>query len=303
MYLLPLLLALLLQDPQSPPGVTVRPTIDATAKASWDALAKATFAEKPATAFDLHFHLRVRPDEIQSNDLTAHYQFLSPGFVRATLESGREHLRGPKGDYLIDGEESFKLVGREAAEDKKQIDEAVGVARNFLALTDPARLKPSSILPGASPEGLLPLELHERARGLNWINITTDGFHLLSSTKELPPGARRTQQALLGISGESPTLELAVVLEETFGADGIRVQEPQHILLDLQATTPLDSFQVPRHLRVHQLVPKQPEAKQPETKQPETKQPETLFRAKPTYELWLRGGTLRPEFGADAFLP
>ena len=121
MYLLPLLLALLLQDPQSPSEATARPTIDATAKASWDALAKATFAEKPVTAFDLHFHLRVRPDEIQSNDLTAHYRFLSPGFVRATLESGREHLRGPKGDYLIDGEESLKLVGREAAEDKKQI--------------------------------------------------------------------------------------------------------------------------------------------------------------------------------------
>ncbi len=288
MYLLPLLIALLLQDPQSSSEAAAPPTIDAAAKASWDALAKATFAEKPATAFDLHFHLRVRPDAIQSNDLTAHYRFLSPGFVRATLESGREHLRGPKGDYLIDGEESFKLVGREAAEDKKQIDEAVGVARNFLALTDPARLKPSSVLLGASPEELLPLELHERARGLNWINITTDGFHLLSSTKRLPPGARRTQQALLGISTESSTLELAVVLEETFGADGVRLKAPQHILLDLRASTALDGFQVPRHLRVHQLTPVQSKMK---------------FRAKPTFELWLRGGTLRPKFSADTFLP
>ncbi len=288
MYLLPLLLALLLQDPQSPPEPAARPTIDATAKASWDALAKATFAEEPVTAFDLHFHLRVRPDEIQSNDLTAHYRFLSPGFVRATLESGREHLRGPKGDYLIDGDESFKLVGREAAEDKKQIDESVGVARNFLALTDPARLKPSSVLPGASPEGLLPLMLHERAHALNWINITTNGFHLLSSTKELPLGARRTQRALLGISTETNTLDLAVVLEETFGADGVRLQAPQHILLDLRATTALDGFQVPRHLRVHQLTPGQSKTK---------------FRDKPTFELWLRGGTLRPVFNADAFLP
>lgn len=288
MYLLPLLLALLIQDPQAPSEPAVRPAFDATAKASWDALAKATFAEKPVTAFDLRFHLRIRPDEIQSNDLAAHYQFLSPDFVRTTLESGREHLRGPKGDYLIDGDESFKLVGREAAEDKKQIDESVGVARNFLALTDPARLKPSSILPGASPEGLLPPELHERARSLNWIRITTNGFHLLSSTKTLPEGARRTQQALLGISAESSTLELAVVLEETFGADGIRLQAPQHILLDLRTTAVLDSFQVPHHLRVHQLIPKNST---------------TQFRTKPTFELWLRGGTLRPEFSADAFLP
>ena len=293
MYLLPLLLALLIQDPQTPSVPAARPAFDATAKASWDALAKATFAEKPATAFDLQFHLRVRPDEIQSNDLTAHYRFLSPGFVRATLESGREHLRGPKGDYLIDGEESLKLVGREAAEDKKQIDETIGVARNFLALTDPARLKPSSVRPGASPEGLLPVNLHERARDLNWINITTNGFHLLSSTEKLPEGARRTQQALLGISPESSTLQFAVVLEETFGADGVRLRAPQHLLIDLRSTTALDGFQVPRHLRMHQLIPRQELAQQSPTK----------FRAKPTFELWLRGGSLRPRFSADDFLP
>ena len=290
MYILPLLLALLIQGPQTPPEA---PENDAVAKASWEALAKATFAKEPATAFDLNFHLRIRPDDIQSNDLTAHYRFLSPGFVRATLESGREHLRGPKGDYLIDGEESVKLVGREAAEDKKQIDETVGVARNFLALTDPARLKPSSIQPGVSPEGLLPEELHERARALNWINISTNGFHLLSSTEKLPEGARRTQQALLGISPETSTLALAVVLEETFGADGVRLRAPQHILLDLRSTTALDNFQVPRHLRMHQLIPKQKLAAQSPMK----------FRAKPTFELWLRGGTLRPEFNAEAFLP
>jgi len=288
MNLLPILLSLLIQDPQATPEAPPAANMDAAAQATWDALSKATFAEAPVTAFDLKFHLRIRPDEIQSNDLTAHYRFLSPGFVRATLESGREHLRGPKGDYLIDGDEAFKLVGREAAEDKKQIDEAVGVARNFLALTDPARLKPSSVLPGATPLKLLPSALLERARSLNWITITTDGFHLLSSTEKLPEGAKRTQQALLGISTESSTLEIAVVLEETFGADGVRLRAPQHVLLDLQKTKELDNFQVPRHLRVHQLIPTQKAAK---------------FRDRPTFELWLRGGTLRPQLSADAFLP
>jgi len=280
-----MLLILLAQDPTTAPQ---SPTTDAAAKAVWDSLAEATLAEKPATAFDLHFHLRVRPDDIQSNDLTAHYRFLSPGFVRATLESGREHLRGPQGDYLIDGEETLKLVGREAAEDKRQIDESIGVARNFLALTDPTRLKPSSIHPAAAPTHLLPPLLQERARDLRWINITTSGFHLLSSARAVPEGGRRVQQALLGISADAPVLQLAIVVEDTLSSDSSPIAPSQHVLLDLRRTASLDSFQVPRHLRVHQLS-RSGDAQ--------------IFRSKPSFELWLRGGTLRPKFSADAFLP
>lgn len=292
MLTLPLLLSLLLlQDPPAPPSapaVPAAPTTDAAARATWDALAKATLDEKPVTAFDLAFHLRVRPDDVQTNDLRARYCFLSPGFVRVELESGREHLRGPDGDYLIDREEVLKLVGREATEDKKQIDEAVGVARNFLALTDPARLKPRTVQPATAPEHLLPVVLRERASSLRWISITTDGFHLLSSQAPLPEGARRVQHALLGLDPKDPVLELALVVEDTLDSDGAPLASPSQVLLDLRRSAVLDGFQVPRHLRVHGL-------------DPATQTP--IFRTKPSYELWLRGGTLRPKFKADAFRP
>lgn len=293
MFFLPFFL-LFLQDPVATPEATTEPAAsaqpagDADAKSAWDALAKATLDEKPVTAFDLVFHLRVRPDDIQTNDLAARYRFLSPGFVRATLESGREHLRGPAGDYLMDGEEVLKLVGREAAEDKKQLDEAVGVAKNFLALTDLARLKPREVQSAEAPLQLLPSDLTERAKGLRWISITTDGFHLLSSSAKLPEGARRVQHALLGLHAKDPILELAVIVENTLGADGLQIAKPSQVLLDLRQSAALDGFQVPRHLRVHSLglVNSAPR-----------------FRQKPAYELWLRGGTLRPEFTADAFRP
>ena len=195
MFALPLLLSLLLlQEPSNAPAVPsadAAVAADSDANAAWKALAEATLDEKPITAFDLVFHLRVRPDDIQTNDLAARYRFLSPDFVRATLESGREHLRGPAGDYLIDGDEVLKLVGREAAEDKKQIDEAVGVAKNFLALSDPARLKPRAVQNALAPTHLLPTDLEERAGALRWISINTDGFHLLTSSAKLPAGARR----------------------------------------------------------------------------------------------------------------
>jgi len=291
MFALPILLSLLLlQDPPAPtptPAIPASAT-DAAARAAWEALAKATLDEKPVTAFDLAFHLRVRSDNVQTNDIAARYRFLSPGFVRATLESGREHLRGPDGDYLIDGEEVLRLVGREATEDKKQIDETIGIARNFLALTDPARLQPSSVQPAAAPEHLLPPDLEERARTLNWISITTDGFHLLSSSAPLPEGARRVQHALLGIDPKAPVLRLALIVEDTLGADGSPVTRPGLVLLDLRRSAALDGFEVPRHLRVHELDPM---ALTPR------------FRAKPSFELWLRGGTLRPEFLADSFRP
>ena len=293
MFFLPLFL-LLLQDPAAAPPATAAPQAsaepagDPDAKAAWKALAKATFAEEPVTAFDLAFHLRVRPDDIQTNDLAARYRFLSPGYVRATLESGREHLRGPAGDYLIDGEEVLKLVGREATEDKKQLDEAVGVAKNFLALTDLARLKPQEVSGALAPMHLLPEELKERASTLRWISIRTDGFHLLSSSAKLPEGARRVQRAVLGLHTKDPVLELAVIIEDTLGADGLPLSKPSQVLLDLRQSAALDEFQVPRHLRVHglELVNNVPR-----------------FRAKPSYELWLRGGTLRPKFVADAFKP
>ncbi len=293
MFFLPIFL-LFLQDPaaapkaKAEPSVSAEPAADPGAKAAWEALAKATFAEEPVTAFDLAFHLRVRPDDIQTNDLAARYRFLSPGYVRATLESGREHLRGPAGDYLIDGEEVLKLVGREATEDKKQLDEAVGVAKNFLALTDLARLKPQEVSGALAPMHLLPEELKERASTLRWISIRTDGFHLLSSSAKLPEGARRVQRAVLGLHTKDPVLELAVIIEDTLGADGLPLSKPSQVLLDLRQSAALDEFQVPRHLRVHglELVNNVPR-----------------FRAKPSYELWLRGGTLRPKFVADAFKP
>ena len=284
--LLPLLL-LLPQDAPTPLPLPA-PTTPEAAQAAWDALARATLDEQPVTAFDLAFHLRLRPDDIQSNDLAARYRFLAPDFIRATLESGREHLRGPDGDYLIDGKETLKLVGREATEDKKQLDETIGIARNFLALTDPARLQPTAIQPASAPSHLLPETLQQQANTLRWIEITTTGFHLLHSSAPLPKEAHRQQHALLGLDPNTPTLRLALIVEDTLSPQNNPLLPPSLVLLDLRNSATLDDFQVPRHLRLHELDPTAPTPR---------------FRTKPTFELWLRGGTLRPEFTVDTFRP
>lgn len=264
---------------------------DATPEARelWLAMCAATLApgrtRRPVESFRLSFDLRWRPSDQQSNDVHATYSFLAPkGFVRYSLESGREHVRGPEGDWMIDGENKVKLVGREFGEDRRQIDEAVRIARNFVSLTDPSRLRISK-LELAKPVKGLPQKLVTRASKLTWLRIESPDFHLYR-TDGKPQEATtpvRSFQVDLGLDPATKRIEVAKLSE-------LGSPRTAPVLIHFSDFRAMDDFMIPHGLLFYELEPRSKPL---------------VFRNLPTSDLVLlkESGTLRAELGAKDFQP
>ncbi len=294
------------QTPEQAPGsapIVDRPTLEpgvlpadtsARARELWQALIERNQGPEPIQAFDLAFFIRHRSqDGRQSNDLEARYRFLRPGFVRVSLPSGREHLRGPRGDFLLDAGEAQPLTTRTHVEDRRQLDEAVATARNFLSLTDPARLRITRLRALDAPPFGLPPELGAALEGLVWLEITSPDFHLVG--REVPQTARARAAAAaspplfrtaIGV-GADQQVELAVIHEEQAGALALG---PSTMLVDLEGHTQIDGYRVPRLLRIHEV---------------DLEQSPWAFRPRAATELFLKPESvgLRPKLAPEQFLP
>jgi len=191
-----------------------------SAKQAWLKIAAATGFEGEVQSFDLHFNLILRQEELD-NQTRAHLRFLRPGYLFAELGSGRSHLRGPEGDYLIDGKEVIRLVGREGQEDQKQIDRTLALARNFVGLVDPTKLRILDLVELEAPPAGLPAEIESRdywghdepnvqALGaeLKWLSLRSPDFEL-----ENAGGASRNavRSCLIGYEPNTMDVELAVI--------------------------------------------------------------------------------------------
>jgi hypothetical protein len=252
------------------------------ARALWRRVVDATRAAgespPPVSAFDLAFDLRTRREG--RNDARLRFRYLERGFVRATLESGREHLRGPQGDFLIDGEQKLALADtRENEEDRRQIEEELAIARNFVALTDPGRLRVASLARLDAPPTGMPPELAQQAAALEWLEVSSPDFRLF---KGEPGGATPLYLARLGVERASGRLALAQI-----GRDLRRPRPDERALLvDLRAPKRLDGWMIPHEIYVRTFD-------------------EELgrFEERPALELGLRSGSLRPALGPDDFRP
>jgi hypothetical protein len=263
-----------------PPGTSP------AARALWERLLAATLAPAPVRSFDLRFYLVHRREGPGTNTTQARIRFLWPAFVRASLQSGREHVRGPEGDWLIDHEERVRLIGREGAEDKKQIDETISIARNFLALSDPLSLRLAELAALAGPPEGLPPALVGRARELDWLALTSPDFRLYRSA-ERPAGAPPPlYRALLGIDRIAGQAELAWIAEA--GAPGSLASSA--LLVHLQHHERRSGFLVPMRLAVYEIS--------------ELGLPRA-FREEPSSELTLKqdGVDLRATLAPADFLP
>jgi hypothetical protein len=252
--LVPLVLGLG-QAPALPPDAS------ADARELWQALLTATRptaaggARAPVTAFDLAFDGRLRSGEKATNDFNdARYRFYAPDCVRTTLESGVERMRGPEGDWLVDWnhEEKVKLVGRDFDEDRRELDETLDVARNFVALTDPARLdvKGLRLLPAAP--AYLPSELAKLTTKLAWLEVESPGLRL---TRGSAAAQGAVYKAHLGLDRERHLPRIAVIFEDRGG----RMDRTSALLVELDEYAPLDDFQVPHVIRTYPTQPPGPE--------------------------------------------
>jgi hypothetical protein len=250
------------------------------ARALWTQLVAATAGEasEPIRAFDLSFDARVYSGEKQSNDGAARYLFLAPGFVRMVLESGRERMRGPDGDFLVDKSGVYPLRGRDFAEDVRELEETVAVARLFVGLTDPSTLRLASldVLPAAP--GRLPEGLAQRAAQLDWIVVTSPDFRGRTDDSRVT-----LDRVEIGLERGTHLPLLALVTDP---------REPgSAVLARLEQYQPLDGYRVPWKVTTWRVTPG-PAGAAPRP-----------FEDKPAVKLWLKQGRLRPSLQADDFKP
>ncbi len=263
------------------------PVASQAARERWNSLAAELTKEEPVRSFLLEFYLRQQPrDRPQSNDLRLTFSFLAPSFIRAKLESGRTHLRGPQGDYLLEkNQEAIKLVGREGAEDRKQLDQMAAIASNFVGLTDPRTLRLASLETlDAAPSGIHPK--HKSALApLVWLRATSPDFYLgpqRPATDSTPPLYR----ADLGIDPETKAVRFALI-HELFEGKPLRSGA---MLVNMKAHVKRDGLLVPHEVDIYEVDPEAMPAR---------------FYASPTSQLWLKKdrGRLRARLLPEDFLP
>ncbi len=291
-----LLSPLLFQNPPPPPAPKEAPAplarpdttplvpgaipegTSAEARARWQQFRMAALAPKatatPIVAFDLVLDARIRQAENQSNEnmTPLRYRFQKPDWVRATTEHGYELIHGQKGDFLIDpkrGGTQPLAVGREGAEDRKQLGEISDLSRNFLALTDPSALRIAEMRCGSADPALPPT-----AQALDWLEILTPDFRTPGSA---PTGMLRVQ---LGLNRDRHLPELCLVGP---GEPGARPAT----LIRVKDYREKQGLVVPCNLALFPL-----------------EKATGKFPEKPPLELWLKNDSdLRPQFPPETFEP
>ncbi len=261
-----------------------------SARTAWERLCRASLGpgdeRLPVTAFELALDVRYRGSASQTNDFDSVYRFLAPGFVRIAIHDAEGHdkrvlLRGPTGDWLADlaREEKIQLdVGREYAEDRRQLDETVSVARTFVALTDPRSLRIASVemLP-AGPAGL-PEPLAKHARELSWMCLKSPDFRLVGTG-----AGARLFRATLGFDPKTAWVEMALVEED--GAVGALL--PSARLVEMRVPKATQGFFVPQQILVYSLE----EGRTP-----------AAFAAPAGMDLWIKRADLRAALKPEDFL-
>jgi hypothetical protein len=197
------------------PGA-IPPATAPDARAAWETMCTASLVPgtraEPVRAFELGVDVRYRGTARGSNDIKAEFRFLAPAFVRVKIvEGNREVGRGPGGDWLDDGarKERIRLtVGRQYAEDRRQLDQWQAIAKDFVALTDPKSLRIAKLEALPAAPASLPETVAKRGGELRWVRVSSPDFRLV----DVPPD--RLFRASLGRDPKSGWVELALIEED-----------------------------------------------------------------------------------------
>jgi hypothetical protein len=217
------------------------------ARALWERACKASGSagRAPLEAFRLEAEVRTRSG-VQSNDATIDLAHLAPDCIRFMLPS--KNTTGcfgpaPEQYWLQSPDGVVVLAGREYKEDRKSVDDMLALVRNYVALSDPSRLRIEA-LARMEPPTDLPPELARRARKLAWIVFDSPDFALVKSeVARSTPGLFRIE---LGLRGEDGLPALAVIREKAPGG-----ADP--LLVEFSAYRPEEEFVLPMQIRVHVL--------------------------------------------------
>src|SRR5689334_5359994 len=183
------------------PGVLPK-NATAEARATWtalvDALGAKGAARAPITAFELGVTTRIKSvdqdgNPVQQNDVQVRFRYLAvpgkAGYVsRAILDAkgNLETMRGPDGDWLWDADKDDRvaLVGQDYAKDRRELSQTLAIAKNYVALANPASLRIAALERLSAPPPELPAPLPtlpadsalSRAKQLEWISALSPDF-------------------------------------------------------------------------------------------------------------------------------
>lgn len=210
-------------------------------------------------SFMVTFDARVRAISSGSNDLRTTFLYLEEGrgYVRGIFpKSRRESVRGPEGDWLLDGEELLDLSDHSNLESRREHQRWLALARNFATLASPGNLRLGH-LQTAQVEGqgrelkigqALPIQFPssghaKRARQLDWLQLTTPDFDLLASK-----GSRTAlRQVRLGLDPKNGLVRFALI--EALEANTPQAAAP--ILVEIPSWITIDQRLLPKQLLVH----------------------------------------------------
>jgi hypothetical protein len=270
------------------PGVLPANT-DPAAREAWQrALAATVLAggeRAPIVSFELVIDARVKPSEGAINQIKGLYQYLAPNCVRTRVrETGLEYVRGPQGDWFIDpNREGAVKIGndRESEQERRQLDAVMGVARNFVALTDPKGLRIASLArASAAPTGLPP-KFQKRATELVWLDATSPDFRLTRAAQA--NAGEQLYRVQLGLAPDTSLPELALLHD---GANAAALA-PSSVFLELSRWEPSGGYKVPRQLNAYEIVPGTP----------------LRFGLDPSTDVFITSATINPPLTPDSFRP
>jgi hypothetical protein len=270
------LLALLL--PQTPPPTA--PALDAPALWQRVCAASGSAAREPVQAFLLQADVLTRSG-VQSNQLRIDFRYLAPDCVRFMLPSKNETGRsGPRPEdyWLRSGDDVVVLAGREYQEDRRKVDDMLTLARNYVALSAPARLKLTNLSLAGVPADL-GSELEKRTKKLAWIAFDSPDFALVQRNADAGPMAG-DYHVELGLREDFLPGVAIVRAAEAARADPF--------LVEFSKYEERDGFKIPLVLLVHAFD----RARSP-----------AAFQASPAQEVYLTSAALRPALKVEDFKP
>lgn len=279
------------QGPQLVPGVLPAGTSE-QARALWQALCSATLVpgveRAPVQSFDLTFDLRANVQG--SHDVNqARFLFKAPGYVSSQLSPTNHLMRGPRGDWLVAKDQAVQIQGREMSEDRRQLDDTLSIAHNFVKLTDPRRMRIAALSTAEAPSGLPEdAELTALAAQLQWLEVESPDLRLFrdGSTQRAGWAGEPSYRGLIGLDPKTRLPQLVLINEASRKRD-----LSQAMLVAFRGYRPRNGYLVPHQIRTYRLDPQARVQR---------------FSKRPELDMWLfsNRGSLNPEDLSDeSFVP
>ncbi|MDA0948922.1 MAG: hypothetical protein O2799_10390, partial [Planctomycetota bacterium] len=221
------------------------------------------------------------------------------GWIRGEFpRSGRASVRGPEGDWLLDGDEVVDLSDFSNAESRREHERWLAIARNFAALSAPSSLRVAraETRTAAPQEGdTRSLRFDERVvrlptarqvrRGLElaWIEVESPDFDLVEGSD----GRRGLRRVLLGLTPDTGRPEL-VLVEPLARPAWDDEAAPRAAWVEVKGWEELGERRLPKQLLVHRELPPSGPA-----------QPQT-FEGRAGVDLYLVPSQPRPDADLEA---